>query len=65
MQELEITIDNGGRVLIGVKGVKGEDCIKLTRSLEESIGDVQDRYLAPEFFEKNAIETKITNVNNQ
>jgi hypothetical protein len=50
MQELEITIDNDGRVQVVVKGVQGGSCVALTRSLEDAIGDVLDRSYAPEFY---------------
>lgn len=30
MQELEIIIDNEGRVLVHVTGVNGEECLALT-----------------------------------
>ena len=40
MQELEITIDNEGRVHLWVRGVKGEECVVLTKSLEKAIGDL-------------------------
>ena len=40
MQELEITIDNEGRVMVHVTGVKGEDCLSLTKNLETAVGDV-------------------------
>lgn len=60
MQELEITIDNEGRVQIGVRGVRGGDCVALTRSLEEAIGDVRDRNFSPEYFEEIRPETQLT-----
>ena len=63
MQELEFTIDTDGRVQIGVRGVHGEGCVALTRSLEEAIGDVKDRSFAPEFFEKTRSETRLNTKN--
>ena len=52
MQELEITIDNEGRVLVHVTGVKGEDCLALTKNLENAVGDVQDRSLSSDYYEQ-------------
>ena len=63
LQELEITIDNEGRVQIGVRGVHGGDCITLTRSVEEAIGEVRDRSYTPEFFEESRAETRVTSRN--
>jgi hypothetical protein len=52
MQELEITIDNEGRVLVHVSGVKGEDCIALTKNLENAVGDVQERSFSADYYEQ-------------
>jgi hypothetical protein len=52
MQELEITIDNEGRVLIHVNGVKGEECLTLTKKLEDEVGDVQERAFSPDYYEQ-------------
>ena len=63
MQELEITIDNDGRVHIRVSGARGEDCLALTQSLEEAIGEVKNRSFLPEYFEKNVAETWLSTRN--
>jgi hypothetical protein len=52
MQELEITIDNEGRVLVHVNGVKGEDCLALTKNLENAVGDVQERSFLSDYYEQ-------------
>jgi hypothetical protein len=52
MQELEITIDNEGRVLVHVKGVKGEGCLALTKNLENAVGDVQERSFSSDYYEQ-------------
>ena len=65
MQELEITIDKEGRVQIEVKGVHGESCVALTQSLEDAIGEVNDRSIAPEFFEDIRPETRLCTRNRQ
>lgn len=51
MQELEITIDNEGRVLVHVAGVKGEECLTLTKNLENAVGEVQERSFSSEYYE--------------
>ncbi|MDO9325744.1 MAG: DUF2997 domain-containing protein [Methanoregula sp.] len=52
MQELEITIDNEGRVLVHVTGVKGEECLALTKALENAVGDVQERSFSSDYYEQ-------------
>lgn len=53
MQELEIAISPSGEVKIEVKGVKGDGCLELTRGLEQSLGQVEDRQLKSEYYEQN------------
>lgn len=52
MQELEITIDQEGRVQVRVNGVRGEGCLAVTRDLEEAIGTVTERSHAPSYYEQ-------------
>ncbi|MEI7857915.1 MAG: DUF2997 domain-containing protein [Methanomicrobiales archaeon] len=52
MQELEITIDNEGRVLVHVSGAKGEECLALTKALENAVGDVQERSFSSDYYEQ-------------
>lgn len=52
MQELEITIDNEGRVLVHVNGVKGEGCLALTKNLENAVGNVQERSFSADYYEQ-------------
>jgi hypothetical protein len=65
MQELEIKIDNEGRVHLWVRGVKGEECVVLTKSLEKAIGVVLDRNFTGEFYEKTQSENHITKRNSR
>jgi hypothetical protein len=55
MQELEITIDNEGRVLVHVNGVKGEKCLTLTKNLEDVVEDVQERSFSPDYYEQPVV----------
>ncbi len=54
MKELDITIDREGRVRIAVKGGQSEDCIGLTRKIEEAVGVIEERILLPEYYEQPA-----------
>ncbi|MFA5222584.1 MAG: DUF2997 domain-containing protein [Methanoregula sp.] len=65
MQELEITIDNEGRVLIHVTGVKGEDCLALTKNLETAVGDVQERSFSSDYYEQPIHTSDHTYLNRQ
>lgn len=38
LQEVEITIDQNGQVQVQVRGVKGAQCLELTKDLEEALG---------------------------
>ena len=51
-QELEITITPEGETVIEVKGVKGNDCLKLTKSIEEELGSVKERKLKSDYYQK-------------
>ncbi len=49
IQEIEITIDKKGQVVIHVRGAKGMVCLDLTKDLEKALGgEVLDRQLTPE-----------------
>lgn len=38
IQEIEVTIDKKGQVKIHVRGLKGKQCLDLTKSLELALG---------------------------
>jgi hypothetical protein len=52
MQELEITIDKNGRMMVAVRGVKGDGCLALTKNLENAVGTVEERTCTAEFYEQ-------------
>ena len=53
IQEVEITIDKNGQVVLHVRGAKGLVCQDITRDLEKALGgEVVDRQLTPEALEK-------------
>jgi hypothetical protein len=52
MQELEISIDKEGRVQVQVRGAKGDECLAVTKDLENAIGIVSERTLKPEYYER-------------
>jgi Protein of unknown function (DUF2997) len=59
LQELEIQMDREGNVTLHVRGVKGEECIMITKSIEEPLGKIIERTLSGEFYqEKGAIYSR-------
>jgi len=54
LQEIEVFIDKDGQMRVQVRGVKGDACLDLTRSLEEALGgQVIAREMTPEALETN------------
>ncbi|HNX17770.1 MAG TPA: DUF2997 domain-containing protein [Methanoregula sp.] len=51
MQEMEITIDKEGRILVKVNGAFGTDCLEMTKNLEKAAGVVEERNYLSEFYE--------------
>lgn len=58
-QELEISIEEDGSVVINVIGAKGKKCLDLTKELEESLGLVSSRETKPSFYEEE-INSSVT-----
>ncbi|HZW04364.1 MAG TPA: DUF2997 domain-containing protein [Anaerolineaceae bacterium] len=53
LQEVEITIDKNGQVEVQVRGVKGAQCLDLTKDLEEALGgEIVLREMTPEALEQ-------------
>jgi hypothetical protein len=57
IQEIEVTIDEYGRVRIEVHGVQGKKCLDLTQNLEAALGgEVDERELKPEAYDATVQE---------
>ena len=52
MQEMEITIDNEGRIQVKVNGAHGTDCLAITKNLEKTAGVVEERVYLPAYYEQ-------------
>ena len=49
LQEIDVFIDEDGKMLIEVRGAKGKVCLELTRYLEEALGgQILKREMTPE-----------------
>ncbi len=58
LQEIDVFIEPNGQVKIEVSGVKGMNCLDLTRSLEDALGgQIEEREMRPEAYEtaQNAV----------
>jgi uncharacterized protein YaiE (UPF0345 family) len=58
-REIQFTIDDNGEVSIQVLGVKGAECEKLTREMEEALGIVKVRQHTSEYWQTNDAGVKI------
>ncbi|HHY89730.1 MAG TPA: DUF2997 domain-containing protein [Chloroflexi bacterium] len=52
LQQIEVTIDKKGQVQVQVRGVKGLECLEITKDLEAALGgEVILREMTPEALE--------------
>jgi len=50
--EITFTIDEDGAVQFEVSGVKGPQCLEITKELEKELGDVVDQRKTAEYYEE-------------
>ena len=58
-KDIFFTIDENGEVKIEVKGAPGEDCLKLTKEIEEALGIVEERSMTAEFYQKEEQQVEV------
>jgi hypothetical protein len=63
MKEIKLKVMPDGEVKIEVRGVKGDECLKLTEFLENQLGLVVKREKTPEYYQ--AQDKVVTKVNNK
>lgn len=56
MEQIEIQVDRDGNVTVHVEGVKGDECLRITKDLEEVLGAVAERVYSAEYFEEKVEE---------
>jgi|ETNmetMinimDraft_26_1059896.scaffolds.fasta_scaffold56795_3 hypothetical protein len=56
---IEIEIRPDGQAVVHVQGVKGNQCIELTKFLEEGLGEVVSREETAEYFEQDTGDAKV------
>jgi len=54
-KEIKILIEADGKITFEVQGVRGSQCLNLTESLEQGIGEVIDRRKKGEFYQTSSI----------
>ncbi|MBN1626105.1 MAG: DUF2997 domain-containing protein [Deltaproteobacteria bacterium] len=54
-KEIKVIIEKDGKVTFEVQGVRGSQCLNLTESLEQGIGDVIERRKKGEFYQFSSI----------
>jgi preprotein translocase subunit SecF len=60
IEEVEVVIDAQGRVQIEVHGVKGMQCLDLTKDLEQALGgEVESREMTAEAYATVQEETEV------
>ena len=64
IQEIEVTINKNGKVEIHMKGFKGEECITVTKELEQALGgEVDVRKFLAEYLEENYDQNTLDHLN--
>lgn len=62
IEEIEVTIDRQGRVIVAVRGVKGTACLTLTEALERALGgEILQRDMTAEAYEPFSTEVQDIN----
>ena len=56
---VSFTIDENGEVKIEVKGAPGEDCMKLTKEIEEALGLVEERSMTSEYYQQEETHIEV------
>jgi hypothetical protein len=54
-KEIKILIEADGKITFEVQGTRGSQCLNLTESLEQGLGDVIDRRKKGEFYQTSSI----------
>jgi len=61
-QYINIKIDETGKVFLEVEGVKGKQCMNLTKELEELLGNELERQFKTEYYDDDqAMDNFLTN----
>jgi len=51
-QEIIMEIAPDGTITMKIRGVKGKQCIEITKALEEALGIIKERRLTTEYYQQ-------------
>jgi hypothetical protein len=59
VEEIQVFIDEDGKVRLEVRGIKGQSCLELTEELEQLLGgEIEEREMTPESYEGAGIQVQ-------
>lgn len=58
MEEIEITIDEQGKVNVHIKGIKGPSCNDIEKLIAEALGVVESSRKTSEYYERPMVSRK-------
>lgn len=60
--EIDIEITPDGEVVLKVRGAAGDQCLELTRALEQELGIVVDREMTSEYYQQSVDTDRVVKV---
>ena len=60
-QKIEYRIGKDGKIVEKVLNVTGSSCVETTKSLEQSLGEIESQELLPEYYEGDELITTSEN----
>lgn len=57
-RSIEVIVNADGSLVVDAIGLKGPDCEKVTRFLEEALGQIASKQRKPAYNERNRTQTK-------
>ncbi|QOV22112.1 DUF2997 domain-containing protein [Anabaenopsis elenkinii] len=60
-QKIEYRIGKDGKIVEKVLNVTGSSCVETTKSLEQSLGEIESQKLLPEYYEGDELITTSEN----
>jgi len=64
-QTLKFTIRQDGRVTEEVMGATSNECVELTREIDNKLGELETRQFKPEFYQPAIVNEHVTLQRNQ
>ncbi len=61
--EIELFISEDGEIKVHIKGMKGPGCLKVMDSLAKEVGELKNKELTGEYYEKPLTQNNTNNTN--